>query len=69
VLLSVAGLRDPSGAWQGQIFLAQDISRLKQAEESLRESQERFRQLAENIREVFWLSDPAKNQMIYISPG
>ena len=69
VLLSVAGLRDPSGAWQGQIFLAQDISRLKQAEESLRESQERFRQLAENIREVFWLTDPVKNQMIYISPG
>jgi two-component system cell cycle sensor histidine kinase/response regulator CckA len=24
--------------------------------------------LAENIREVFWLTDPAKNQMIYISP-
>ncbi len=69
VLLSVAGLLDPSGAWQGQIFLAQDISRLKQAEESLRESQERFRQLAENIREVFWLTEPAKNQMIYISPG
>jgi PAS domain S-box-containing protein len=45
------------------------LSRLKQAEESLRESQERFRQLAENIREVFWLSDPAKNHIIYISPG
>lgn len=45
------------------------LSRLKQAEESLRESQERFRQLAENIREVFWLTDPVKNQMIYISPG
>ena len=45
------------------------LSRLKQAEESLQESQERFRQLAENIREVFWLTDPVKNQMIYISPG
>ena len=28
-----------------------------------------FRQLAENIQEVFWMTDPAKNQMIYISPG
>jgi PAS domain S-box-containing protein len=35
----------------------------------LRQSEERFRQLAENIREVFWLSDPEKNQILYISPG
>lgn len=41
----------------------------KQAEAALRESQERFRQLAESIREVFWMTDVQKNQMIYISPG
>ncbi len=41
----------------------------KQAEESLRETKERFRQLAEHIREVFWMTDPEKNQIIYISPG
>ena len=33
------------------------------------ESDRRFRQLAESIREVFWLSDPAKSQVLYISPG
>jgi PAS domain S-box-containing protein len=33
------------------------------------ESERRFRQLAEAVREVFWLSDPAKNQVLYISPG
>ncbi len=33
------------------------------------ESEQRFRQLAESIREVFWLSNPAKNQVLYISPG
>jgi PAS domain S-box-containing protein len=33
------------------------------------ESERRFRQLAESIREVFWLSDPAKNQVLYVSPG
>jgi PAS domain S-box-containing protein len=39
----------------------------KRAEEALRESEERFRQLAENIHEVFWMSDLEKNEMIYVS--
>ena len=33
------------------------------------DSEQRFRQLAESIREVFWLSDPAKNQILYVSHG
>lgn len=36
---------------------------------NLRESEERFRQLAENIDEVFWMTDQAKNTMLYISPA
>ncbi|MCG3117772.1 MAG: PAS domain S-box protein [Candidatus Manganitrophus sp. SA1] len=46
-----------------------DITKRKQAEEELKESERRFRQLAENIREVFWMSDPLKQQMLYISPA
>jgi two-component system, cell cycle sensor histidine kinase and response regulator CckA len=41
----------------------------KHAEAALRESEERFRQLAENIQDVFWLTDMAKNRMLYISPA
>jgi len=41
----------------------------KQAGQKLRESEERFRQLAENIQEVFWITNTAKNQMIYVSPA
>lgn len=33
------------------------------------ESEQRFRQIAENIKEVFWLTDPSKNEMLYISPA
>jgi PAS domain S-box-containing protein len=35
----------------------------------LKQSEELFRQLAENIKEVFWLSDLKKNQLIYVSPA
>lgn len=36
---------------------------------ALRESEDRFRQLAENIQEVFWMTDPARRQFLYISPA
>lgn len=41
----------------------------KQAEEVLRESEERFRQMAENISEVFWLTDPTGREVFYVSPA
>ena len=49
--------------------IIRDISERKKAESAVRESQERFRQLAEHISEVFWMTDPTKQQMLYISPG
>ncbi|MGH9946711.1 MAG: PAS domain S-box protein, partial [Pyrinomonadaceae bacterium] len=36
---------------------------------ALRESEERFRQLAENVHEVFWLSKLQTHELIYVSPG
>lgn len=35
----------------------------------LREGEERFRQVMENIHEIFWITDPDKNQIVYISPA
>jgi two-component system, cell cycle sensor histidine kinase and response regulator CckA len=35
----------------------------------LRESEARFRQLAENIHEVFWILEPSSNKIIYVSPA
>ncbi|MBK7973445.1 MAG: PAS domain S-box protein [Deltaproteobacteria bacterium] len=46
-----------------------DISGRLKAQEALRESDERFRQLADNVREVFWLSDLATDVVIYVSPA
>jgi PAS domain S-box-containing protein len=53
----------------GAIVMHVDVTRERNAEETLRASELRFRQIAENIREVFWLTDPAKNQILYISPA
>ncbi len=51
------------------LAVVQDMTERRVSEQALRESEGRFRQLAESIQEVFWLTDPAKRQMIYISPG
>jgi PAS domain S-box-containing protein len=43
--------------------------KLARTEEALRESEERFRQLADNMREVFWLVDWVRHKLIYVSPA
>jgi len=51
------------------VAVIRDISLRRRAEQDLRESEERFRQLAENIHEVFWIVNAAKDQMLYVSPA
>jgi two-component system, sensor histidine kinase and response regulator len=41
----------------------------RRADEAMRESEERFRQMAENIHEIFWLSDVPGERILYVSPG
>jgi PAS domain S-box-containing protein len=44
-----------------------NITELKQIEQALLKSEEKFRQLAENIREVFWMMSPTSGEILYIS--
>jgi diguanylate cyclase (GGDEF)-like protein/PAS domain S-box-containing protein len=42
---------------------------LKEQFQALRESEQRFRQIAESVREVFFLMDSNSDKMLYISPA
>ena len=70
-LLPVEVVRRAVASRDGHIIvvIARDITERRRVEAELRTSHERFRQIAENIREVFWVTDPDKKQMLYISPA
>src|SRR6185369_4456591 len=46
----------------------EEIVQRKQTEFFLRQSEKKFRQLAENIQEVFWITTLDFKKFIYISP-
>lgn len=51
------------------VAIARDITQRYAAEEALRDSEEKLRQLAENIREVFWVRDDESERILYVSPA
>jgi diguanylate cyclase (GGDEF)-like protein/PAS domain S-box-containing protein len=51
------------------LTLVNDITDRKRAEAALRESEEQFKQLADNIPQVFWITDIRHRDTIYISPA
>lgn len=48
---------------------ARDVTECHEFQERLRESEERFRQLAENIDEAFWLMDMEPPRVLYCNPA
>lgn len=62
-------LPDPEGK-PGEIqCVGIDITDLKMAQETIRQSNERFEELAHRIEEVFWVTDHNQKRVEYISPG
>ena len=77
VLLSDGGLRwvvakgrgvyRASGQMVRAVGVLMDITERKRSENALKESEARFRQIADTIRVVFWMTDPAKTRVHYVS--
>jgi PAS domain S-box-containing protein len=49
------------------LAILRDVSRRKQAEAALHESEERFQQMAANIQEIFWMLDADTKEAIYFN--
>lgn len=50
-------------------WVVNDVSALRAAEEKLRESERRYRMLAENVHDVIWTLDPRTGRLTYVSPS
>ena len=66
-LLTVTPLTDER--LNGAVVMHIDVTAQRQAEESLRLSESRFRQMAESISDVFFLQNLDSSQIYYVSPA
>jgi two-component system, cell cycle sensor histidine kinase and response regulator CckA len=68
IAMRVSPLRDGSGSVVGGIGVVEDRTDVERDRSALQESQARFRDLAESIPQVFWLSS-VSGDSLYISPA
>ena len=53
----------------GCVGIIRDVTEQRRAKFQLQESEQRFRQLTENLEEAFWMVAVASGEFIYVSPG
>ncbi|CCH02709.1 Nodulation protein V [Fibrella aestuarina BUZ 2] len=61
-------IRNKRGDVVRHIGVIWDVTEQVLAEEALRESEQRFREIAENVDEIFWIHSVEPFQLLYINP-
>lgn len=69
VIENASLIRDAEGVVLYIDGSVEDISIRKKAEDALQESEIKFRQLAENVNDIFWLRDAKNGETLYVNPA
>ncbi len=54
---------------EGLTICLQDVTKIHRSQEALKQSEANFREMAENIEEVFYNFDPVEGKLLYVSPA
>jgi PAS domain S-box-containing protein len=66
---SISSIKNEKGEVTHYIGVKEDITARKKTEEALKESEEKFRQIADTIHDIFWMTSPDGSEVIYINPS
>ena len=64
---TLSPMRDAEGNVSAVVGFVRDVTERKQATEALRDSEEQFRQIADNVRYGMWVQDARAMKMLYVS--
>lgn len=67
--MTVSPIRDGNGVIVGASKIARNITARRQPKQALRSSEDKFRQLAENMSGVFWMMNPEGTEILYLGPA
>jgi two-component system cell cycle sensor histidine kinase/response regulator CckA len=66
---SISPMRDSTGTITYFLASQEDVTERRRDEQRVRDSEERFRQLADNLQDVFFVANVSLSEILYISPG